>query len=953
MPVKAQLPDGTVLEFEDGTPDDVIDRVVQEHISGGAKEPAAPAPEGAPTSAEPAPAEPSGPNVPGFEKELGAYYSGLQGKPIDIPTVEKLGQKYGLAPTNLAEIAEFYQKYGTLNPRVQQEGPSAPTPPVVKPEEIITTVPRASENVQLARAFGKGALFDFADELEAAARMVASGELSTGEYYRIKDQINSDYNAWAKANPEEALAAELTGGIAGTFIPGIGLVGKGIKGGKALGSTILQGAKTGAQAGFLSGLGQSETLAPSDIIPSVATGTVLGGTAGGVFAKGAELGGRGFAAGKEELYKRLGMPQAGMALPEERKAAEILYGATAGGRSPERGVGLSALSGRYGVPTPLGLSTPELTSLTEKFLGKQTPGREAVARELVETQADSAQRVAGQVEAAFPGTRDYFEAGDAVTERLRQIGDQDYQKAYAVGEIRDPQIETLIKNPELASVWAEAQSLARLKGADLRMRMEPVLDEGGNLVGLRPTDDAIPNVEALDYFKRALDDRIDSGFRGTSSTGKGKAAALRDYIRKPLVARLDDLVPEYKEARSKYAGDMEVREALDLGRDMFSKRVRPQEVNKAMADMSVAEVEALRSGARQALFQPLEDAATNRNFAQQMLSPANTAKMRLIMSPGEYKFFERALRKESELFQRGSKVLGGSRTAPLAEGMAQLDSMIAGGKIEDAVNFVLAGPQGRFATLARWVSNLQPNKEFGDKVYTQLGKALSANDPDKLRDVLDMLARSNSYAQLVADTKRVATGPVAAVAGNVAPSVVEDRSPNIPPVLRTGGEEAPDDVLEEARRALEMPIGGEEPTTDGLMFEGVAEEGNAPFSGKPSLGERNLNRGNIKDGPWARSQPGYAGRGEDGFARFESVEAGDAAQLKLIGQKYNKGARSVGAMIDSYLGGDPANTPESTRNYKNYVAKRLGVGVNDRVSPRMLSALSQAMIEFETGKRAK
>ena len=32
--IRAELPDGTVLEFEEGTPDDVIDRVVKSHISG-------------------------------------------------------------------------------------------------------------------------------------------------------------------------------------------------------------------------------------------------------------------------------------------------------------------------------------------------------------------------------------------------------------------------------------------------------------------------------------------------------------------------------------------------------------------------------------------------------------------------------------------------------------------------------------------------------------------------------------------------------------------------------------------------------------------------------------------------------------------------------------------------------------------------------------------------------
>ncbi len=955
MPVQAQLPDGTVLEFEDGTPEDVIDRVVQQHIAGGAPKPAsgAPAAGGEPTPAEPAPETPKGPNVPGFEQELGAYYRSLGGKPVDVPTIEKLGQKYGVTPTNLSEIAEFYQKYGTLNPRVQQEGPEAPEPPVVDPNEIVVTVPRAGDMTQRARAFGKGLLFDFADELEAAGRMLANGELSGDEYYRIKSQINADYNAWAKANPGEALGLEAMGGITGAFIPGIGWVGSGMRGARAaeaLGSTLLSAAKSGAVSGAVSGLGQAETMAPSDLASSVALNTVIGGGAGAGFGKLTELGGRGFAAGRDAVLRRLGRDTGDAA---ERRAAAVLYGSTP---SPERAVGATALSQKYNVPTPLAVATPELAALTEKVLAKGAPGSRDLATQLVETQAHAGTRVEQQIEDALPGAQDYFDAEDAITTNLRRIGGDEYQKAFAVGSVRDPQIDKVIYNPELADIWAKAQRLARLDNRELKVKMEPVVDEGGNLVGLRPTNDSVPDVEALDFFKRALDEKIDSGYRGTSSVGKSEASALKNR-RNELVSRLDELVPEYRQARQLYAGDLEVRDALRLGRTLLSNKTRPQQFERELANMSDAEREALKTGARQAILEPLEDATTNRNFAQRLRGVRGDSgtmqKLQMVMDPAEYRFFERALRREDELFKRVSGIRGGSRTAPLAEGMATLDNMINSGNISEAVNFLLAPTPGRISILARWVSNLNPGKEFDDKVYAKLSQVLSANNPDQLREVLEMLARSNSYAQLVANTKRVATGPVAAVAGNVAPSVVEDRSPNIPPVLRTGGEEAPDDALEQARQALDMPVGGEEQTTDGLMFEGVAEEGNAPFKGKASLGERNFNRGNIKDGPWARSQPGYAGPGEGGFARFESAAAGDAAQLKLISQKYNKGARSVNAMIDSYLGGDPANTPESTRNYKNYVAKRLGVRPNEPVDPRLLSELSQAMIEFETGKRAK
>lgn len=953
MPIKAQLPDGTVLEFEDGTPDDVIDRVVQQHIQGSAPEPDKASPTEQPP-AEAAPETPAGPNVAGFEKELGAYYQSLGGKPLDTSKISALAQKYGLGQVgNIAEIEEFYKTHGRLNPTAQLTGPSAPPPPEEDPNKIVTTIPKGSENVQRARAFGKGLLFDFADELEAAGRMLSNGEISTDEYYRIKDQINADYNAWAKANPGEALGLEAMGGITGAFIPGIGWVGSGMRGARAAeaaGSVALQGLKSGAITGAVSGLGQAETLAPSDVLSSVAINTLLGGAAGAGFGKGFELAGRGVAAGRNALATRLGGAEGADAV--DRRVAETLYGTTP---SPERALGATALSGKYDVPTPYGLINPELASLTEKVLAKPSAGREMLATQLAETQAGAGTRVQQQVEQALPGAKDYFDVEDAITANLRKIGDTEYQKAFAVGPVNDQQLIDLANNPELSSIWAKAQRLARLEGRELPTKMEPVIDETGALVGLKPTSQTIPDVQSLHYLKRALDDTIDAGFRGNAGVGKAEAAVLKESIRNPLVRRLDELVPEYREARALYAGDLEVRDALRLGRDILKGKMRPQQLQRSLANMSAAEREAVKTGARQSIFEPLEDATTNRNFAQRLRGVRGDSgtmqKLQMVMDPSEYRFFERALRREDELFKRGSKVMGGSRTTPLAEGVAALDDMIAKQDIPAAVNFILAGNPGRIAAFARWVSNLNPGKEFGDKVYTKLSQVLSANKPDELRDVLDMLARSQSYGQYMARVKNAATGPVAGVAGNVAPSVFEDRSTMPPPTAKIEDPTTvtPDNVLEEAQRVLSQPIGEDEKS--GLDYVGVAEEGNAPFKGA-SLGERNLNPGNIIDGSWARKQPGYAGPGEGGFARFENMEAGMAAQRRLIAGKMQRGENTVNSLIDSYLGGDPRNTPESTANYKAYVAKRLGLGINDPIPPRLVRRTSDAMMEFETVKRA-
>jgi hypothetical protein len=852
--VTVTLDNGEPLQFanvpDSVTPDQIAARAQQETgrsvvtIDGGAKAPAAQAAEGVPaeepaetTGADTGPGEyydvppVSAPDTKGLESELEQYYRSLpKGTAPAEAKLNELATKYGQPPvSNYPEILAFYEKYGTLNPTVAMQGQNAVPPPPPEIEDIVGTVEPAGDAANRARALAKGAFFDFGDEMEAIARVLGvnpskallgpgaflsdlsqsaaqkftAGEITADEYYRTKNQINAEYNAYAKANPGEALALEVAGGVAGTFIPGVGIVGKGVQLGRGAGA-LARGAVAGGSTGALSGLGQAETMALSDIAPSVIEQAAIGTAFGGTLGKGFDMLGRRIAPGRSA------------ALPEERRAAEILIDATQGGASPQRSAGAVRAAQASGVPMPFGMVSDELAALSERVLAKSGPAGRDLARTVVETQAEAGERVAQQAREALPTGRDFFDEQGAITQRLRQIGEQDYQKAFAVGTVRDPQIENLIRNPELASIWKEAQSLARLGGRELNVKLEAVFDEAGALVGVKPTQDAIPDVEALDYFKRALDDQIDAGFRGKASGGKSRAAALRDNIRKPLINRLDELVPEYREARSKYAGDLEVREALDYGRDLLSKKLRPQEVSAQINKMSIAEREAVKTGALQALLEPLEDATRRGNVAQQIIGAgeggtSKLAKLRSVMDPAEYDFFETALRLERDLYNRASRATGGSRTTPLAEGVARIDNLIGSGRLEDAVNFVMAGPQGRAAALARWVSRFSPNREFGDKVYGQLSKALKAQNPQELSDVLGMLARSESYARTVGTVGDVAAQRIAPAVGGVAPSLVEDRGINPPPAMSIGNAEAETDEAEAAAQAaVDAPLASEE-----------------------------------------------------------------------------------------------------------------------------------------------
>jgi hypothetical protein len=90
------------------------------------------------------------------------------------------------------------------------------------------------------------------------------------------------------------------------------------------------------------------------------------------------------------------------------------------------------------------------------------------------------------------------------------------------------------------------------------------------------------------------------------------------------------------------------------------------------------------------------------------------------------------------------------------------------------------------------------------------------------------------------------------------------------------------------------------------------------------------------------------------FQHFNSPQEGIQAQQALLGRYMGRGLNNVSSIVETYAprksrGGD--NSDESVNNYIGYVSKRLGVSPGDTLSPVVLPRLSQAMREFETGKK--
>lgn len=119
---------------------------------------------------------------------------------------------------------------------------------------------------------------------------------------------------------------------------------------------------------------------------------------------------------------------------------------------------------------------------------------------------------------------------------------------------------------------------------------------------------------------------------------------------------------------------------------------------------------------------------------------------------------------------------------------------------------------------------------------------------------------------------------------------------------------------------------------------------------------RNNNPGNLEASAWTQKQPGYVG--SDGrFAIFETPEHGSKAMDSLLMGYASRGLETPSSIIGRWSPvSDPLNQPGSTSNYASYVAKKLGVGPNDKIdmsNPEVRAQLASAMTEFEGGTQKR
>lgn len=169
--------------------------------------------------------------------------------------------------------------------------------------------------------------------------------------------------------------------------------------------------------------------------------------------------------------------------------------------------------------------------------------------------------------------------------KQRQLtASRNYRKAYEQALEETGEIKSILDNPALKDAWADAKKLAEYSGI--------VVPDNWDQARLKPT------VELMDVMKQALDDQVDAAYRG----GQSKLGGVLDGLRRRIRDEVDRQVPEYKDARSVYAGYSAAMEAAEKGVAFMraamgeTAELRHGITAKAIKEMGEHETEAFRAG---------------------------------------------------------------------------------------------------------------------------------------------------------------------------------------------------------------------------------------------------------------------------------------------------------------------------------------------------------------------
>ena len=485
----------------------------------------------------------------------------------------------------------------------------------------------------------------------------------------------------------------------------------------------------GALSGFMAGEGEA-----TDRLGEATVGAGLGGltTVGLELIKGpfANLYKAAFMSGEKQM-NRTG---------RELARKQIKEAIESEGLSVEEAIQrVAALNGKSYTLADLNDNTRSLIDAVSVLPG---PGKIEANNYLRQRALGRTSRISTFLQDAFGSRAQFFTDFQAMKAARNNSADKLYGQANSKRLPVDNEMQMFLQNPVIQDAYARAMRIAAIKGdtggAKFRLTEQgDILDGNGNRVNEVPT-------LFLHNIKMGIDD---VAFPKMPQQGIGAAEvdAVRG-LRNDFLDYLDFVNPLYGRARSVYAGDSAVMNAMELGRD-FLRTKDTDELVAMIARMNKSEKEAFRLGSLNALQDQLDMSPETANIAWNMIKTAKKKRLLRMGFPNTEKgqqdfdvFYDNILR---EVQMHSTERAGtNSASAQRWDQITQLRNQVA-----QSTDIPRSAADVLYMNLRN--SGLVAEDQALRSVATEMARVLTETDPKKLSVIMADLEAGGDFISVL------------------------------------------------------------------------------------------------------------------------------------------------------------------------------------------------------------
>jgi hypothetical protein len=690
---------------------------------------------------------------------------------------------------------------GTSNPFDAIDPPQASPAPAVNPFDAVDPPKTAVSDQGALSALGhgaaSGATFGFSDELRGVhaaapdyvpemvgpvpAKMMAGAARLAKNYLMGNDP--EALTAYEKGRDEERQAQASgkanhpyvygAGEIAGSIPAMAALPEAGAVRGAGLMANIGRGALVGGEYGALSGAGEGTDLTSraTDAASGLAGG-IVGGAVAPVAGKVLEAGYNRFIQPGVSAIRGLMNPEAegGRRLAAAlQKDQEMIAAGTAKGMSPQEW----AAARQAGEPVTLAdLGAGNTQALLRSAANTSPEGRAMLEKVMEDRFLGQSERVASDVRGLVAGGANANKTADQLVAEYDAGRGAQYKRAFSqpnAQAVWTPELEQMTQAPVVQNAIRMANITAKNEAAKIGftpMRESPFAFDPNGRMTLRTNPDGstvTPNLQYWDVVKKNLDKM--------GADGQAWSRTLRDH--------LDDLVPQYGQARGFAANFFGERDALQAGRTLAGKRVDPATISSAMRKMDPDEQDLFREGyASDWANRVISNIGDTRDITKAMFnSPNERARALAVFGPAGMAKIQARMTLET-IMNGARQAMGNSTTA-----RQLIEAGLAGGVLEGylsgwdptrmAEGATAAGVGRKFLGSEMAAGTRKLVGKVDSTTARTVARLLTSNDPNDLAQGMRMATKNQKIADgLKSIANRVALSSLAPQGSQAARGVV-------------------------------------------------------------------------------------------------------------------------------------------------------------------------------------